>query len=160
MRISLLIVLSLAVSVQALPLSITQAQLDSLKLPFSLEQLTGRLEEQFGQVDRPLLIGRTWETLSAYYSYKAARHELALLKVIEKNLRAIYALDRQRQQQAEVSDSEVFMRHNALLSQEVAVHKKREECRSHLLKILQLCNMEITYDHPAKTAVAQNSDSD
>jgi hypothetical protein len=157
MRIPLLIALSLSISAHALP-PVTQAQIDSLKLPFTLEQLTARLDEQFGQVDRPLLIGRTWETLSVYYSFKAARHELALLKIVEQNLRAIYALDRQRQEKAEVSDTEVLLRHNSLLSQQIAVHKKQKECRSQLLKIFQLCHVEIIYEHNEKSSIAQSHD--
>ena len=136
-------------SAHALP-PITITQVDSLKLPFTLEQLTERLEEQFKDVDRPLLIQRKWETIIAFYQFQKNRMELSLLEKVRDNIKAVHQLNYKRQLNAEITDLEYFSSKNRLLQQEVEVLNTREQARTNLLRICQLANLEIISDEQEK----------
>ena len=110
--------LVLSVSAHA-QLSISEAQVDSLELPFSLKQLTDQLSNQLEEIDRPLFIKRRWEITLHYYGIVAAKKELILLRKSGANIRAIHNLILAQQKKADVSDTEVLNSHNRLISQEL-----------------------------------------
>ncbi len=143
MKFFLILCLSLPVSAVA-QFSISKADIDSLRLPITLYQLTSRLEEQFAMIDRPLLIERKWKTLMAYYAFQTSRTEISLFKESTKNLKVIHRFKIKKQENAEISDEAVLLSHNKLLSQKISLLQKQHECRTYLLTLLQLCNIEIT----------------
>ena len=158
MKILLALGLMLSVSAHA-DLSISQSQVDSLKFPFSLEQLTYQLSDQLAEIDRPLFIKRRWEIILHYYGMVAAQKELILLRKSGANIRAIHNLNLAQQKKADVSDTDVLNSHNRLLSQELSILRKQEDIRTHILSILRLTNVEIDHGKDHKE-VAQDSDTD
>ena len=137
-----LIAILLLTSSASAQLSITKAQVDSLKLPFTLAELTSYLEKIIN-FDKPLLLERKWRVISTYYSFKATQKEIELLEEIRNNIKAIFSLNLKRKQQASIEDIEFLKSRNELIARELSLLKAQEMCRTSLLTMLQLCNVEI-----------------
>lgn len=118
----------------------------ALTLPWTLAELSAHLEATIRH-DRPAFLARLWRLSQAYYRYEAACQEVSLLRMIRENLAAIYELDRQKQQRAEIEDVEVLRAHNALLAVDLQLVQQTQTCRLILLEILESAHV-LRVDHP------------
>lgn len=123
-------------------LQVSQSQIDSLDLPFTLVELIDNLEPLL-KLDASLQ-ARKWAMINAFYAFQAAKKELELLERVRENTASIHALLKRKRENAEIDDISFYQVTNDLLSKEISVLKTRETCRSHLLVILQGANVEIT----------------
>jgi len=129
-------------------------QVERLELPFTLAQLTGRVEELFA-VDRPLMLERRWRVIADYYGFKAAKCELVLLRQRRDNLRALWQLAAEQADAALVEDAQVLQANNALLDAELTLLRTETACRERLLDILECCLVEVTTDGTREAAAAE-----
>jgi hypothetical protein len=129
-------------------LRVRLADVDSLRLAFTLPQLLDHLQLRLAGLDRRLLAERSWRTLAAFYGFQAAKREIALLVEVRDNLRALYHLDQKQAAAALAEDRKAMEAQNALLLREIELLRKVEECRAYLLTLLELCLVEFDDESP------------
>lgn len=122
------------------------ADVDSLRLAANLPELLAHVQVQLGSVDRPEAIRRQFRLLRAFYGFQAARQEIGLAEEKLATLVALHELNGRLAAKAEITDAELLQSQNAVITQRIAVLTKTEDCRAHLLDILELVNAEIVDD--------------
>ena len=128
-------------SVAELKLSITA--IDSLKLPFTLTELLVSLDQNFAIIDRPVWFQRKWNVIRDYYNFQDSKQKIILLIEVRNNLKTIQTLNRKRQENATIEDVAFFNSRHVLISKELDLLQARQQCRSSLLTMLQLCHVTI-----------------
>ena len=137
-------------------LTITHENIATLNLPYTLDDLLEWVDTKLSNHDRILRMQRTWKIIQAYNTLRSLQEELKLLSVEKRNLQQLYDLAKRKQQRASMTDSDVLQAHNAVIAREIALIKKREECRSSIMEILQLCIIEVIFDD--KKTASKSSD--
>lgn len=123
-------------------LTIAQADVDSLHLPYALPELLTHLDSKMS-IDKPVFLSRKWKTTRAYYRFQLAKQELSLLSQITRNLRAIHQLHRKQREQADIADADYLQSSNEVIAKEIALLHTEVVCRANLLTIIELCLIEI-----------------
>ena len=125
-------------------LSLPAAAVEALEMPYSEEDILKQIARQFGKTESALFIrAREFQVRASYDGWKTTKQELALMAGIKANLDAAHRVDVLRQREAEIEDTAVLESHTRVLEKEIALLQKRAECRSHLLRILELANVQI-----------------
>ena len=125
------------------PLRVKVVDLDSLSLPHELPDLLAQLEQMFAGIDRPLFIQRQWRLRREHRQFQAAQREIKPLRKSRDNLAKLWELAKRKARAARASDKDVLMAENAVIKKELEIVQKVEECRAHLLNILELANCEV-----------------
>ena len=143
MRVMMLVFLLLVGTTDAAgQVRVALADVDSLVLPYTLGELTEPFREKLVH-DRILLRQRVLRVTQAFYQFRAAKREITLMQSERDNLAAIYRLNRQRQAHAAIDDEDVLRSHNQLLAKEIGLLQRIETCRTSLLAIFEICNVEV-----------------
>ena len=139
---SIFFFLTFASTAFAQKLTINKTDIDSLKISFSLFELTQYLKKKL-PLDEPLLLQRTFGVVKNYYALEAAKQELNLLSKEVAVLKSIHDLNLKLANKGEISDVQFLNSKLAYLNKEKEIISKRNECRSIILEIVRLCSIHI-----------------
>jgi hypothetical protein len=148
----LMLIVPLSTSTQ---LAISLEDVEGLHLPYTLLELVANFRKLI-RFDELLLQQKIIDVTQAYFNFHAAKQELSLLQFERNNLLKVYKLYREKQSEAEVSDSEVYQFNNAYLAKERAIIAQRVRVRAFLFTIIRLCNLKIEMNHD-QTKTSQKS---
>jgi len=135
-------------------MTVRLSEVESLRLEANLPELLGRVQTQLGEVDRPEALRRRWLLLHAYFGHRAGLRELELAEEKLGVLRDLEDLHGRLAADAAVSDMEWLRARNAHITQELGVLGVRERTRTHLLEIMELCNVQLVTDEDHETPPA------
>ena len=125
-------------------LSISATAVESLEMPYSERIILNQIEKQYQKTQSALFIrGQKFQARGAYDGWKTTKQELAVMARIKANQDATHQLNLRRQREADIEDTKVLDSHNRLLERDIAILEKRKECKAHLLRILELANVQI-----------------
>lgn len=123
---------------------ISVAEVEALEFQLSLEQVLAAIDRQFQGVESGLAIRtRKAQAMVAFYGWRDGKEAVALLEQTLTNLEAIHALKTRQQAHAEIKDEEVLRSQNQVLGERMTLLQKRSECRGHLLRLVDLANLEV-----------------
>jgi hypothetical protein len=139
---------------------VSVAEVEALELPLTLEQVMAAIDLQFQGVESALATrARKVEALVAFYGWQDGKEEVGLLGKSLANLEAIHALKARQQARAEIKDEEFLRSENQVLGERMTLLRKRSECRGHLLRLLDLANVEVVSGHESdKPKLAQDAE--
>ena len=135
---------------------VTVADVDSLELRLSLEDVFSQIDRHFQRAESALALrARKLEAMVAFYGWRAGRQEMELLGQVLKNLEAMHTLNVQKQEHAEIEDIEVLRSHNQVLEKRIALLQKQSACRGHLFRLIEIANLDMVSHESQEAGIAQ-----